>query len=99
MSLSDAADYFSTPTILNNSGAPWIDRTLYLQVPRKANGVTYSGDWDSIGTRGMVSRNMVLEDVFVPDEAEILPAGGFGQFFQANAHGHLTFTAIFLGLM
>jgi hypothetical protein len=42
---------------------------------------------------------MVLENVFVPDAAEILPAGGFGRFFQAHAHGPLSFTATFLGLM
>lgn len=99
VSLSDAADYFSTPCILENSDAPWIDRTLYLQVPRNAAGVTFSGDWDPIGMRGTVSRNMILEDVYVPDDAEILPAGGFGRFFQAHAHGPLTFTATFLGLM
>jgi len=99
VSLSDAADYFSTPCILNNSDAPWIDRTLYLQVPRNAAGVTFSGDWDPIGMRGTVSRNMILEDVFVSDDAEILPSGGFGRFFQAHAHGPLTFTATFLGLM
>ncbi len=99
VSLSDAADYFSTPCILNNLEAPWIDRTLYLQVPRNGAGVSFSGDWDPIGMRGTVSRNMVLEDVFVSDDAEILPAGGFGRFFQVHAHGPLTFTATFLGIM
>lgn len=99
VSLSDAAPYFATPCILSNSDAPWIERTLYLKVPRNADGVTFSGDWDPIGMRGTVSRNMVLKDVFVPDDAEILPAGGFGRLFQVHAHGPLSFTATFLGIM
>ena len=99
VSLSDAADYFSTPCILGNSDASWIDRTLYSKVPRNAPGVTFDGDWNPIGMRGTVSRNMVLSDVFVRDDAEILPPGGFGRLFQVQVHGPLTFTATFLGLM
>lgn len=99
VSLSDAADYFSTPCILVNSSADWIDRTLYLQVPRTAPGVSFGGDWDPIGMRGTVSRNMILENVFVPDEAEILPPGAFGRLFQVQAHGPLTFSATFMGIM
>jgi hypothetical protein len=29
--------------------------------------------------RATVSRDMVLEDVFVPDDAEVLPPGLFGE--------------------
>ena len=54
---------------------PWIDRTLYLQVPKDAPGVTFQGEWDPLGMRGTVSRDMVLHEVFVPDEAEICCRG------------------------
>ena len=52
-----------TPAILIGD-APWIERTLYLKVPREAEGVTFSGEWDPIGMRATMSRNMALEDVF-----------------------------------
>jgi alkylation response protein AidB-like acyl-CoA dehydrogenase len=42
---------------------------------------------------------MVLHDVFVPDEAEILPPGLFGALFNAYPHLPLGFAATFLGLM
>ena len=37
--------------------------------------MTFQGEWDPLGMRGTVSRDMVLHEVFVPDEAEILPQG------------------------
>ena len=98
VSLSDAADYFATPAILNTDGT-FIERTLYLKVPREAEGVTFSGDWDAIGMRATVSRNMVLKDVFVPDDGEVLPPGVFGGLYLNSAHGPLLFSATFLGLM
>ena len=42
---------------------------------------------------------MVLHDVFVPDEAEILPQGLFGALFNAYPYLPLGFSATFLGLM
>ena len=78
---------------------PWLDRTLYLQVPKDAPGVTFQGEWDPLGMRGTVSRDMVLHEVFVPDEAEILPPGLFGALFNAYPHLPLSFSATFLGLM
>ncbi|MBT7756883.1 MAG: acyl-CoA/acyl-ACP dehydrogenase, partial [Rhodospirillaceae bacterium] len=98
VSLAGAADYFATPAILNVDGA-FVERTLYLKVPREADGVTFSGDWDPIGMRATVSRNMELKDVFVPDEGEILPPGVFGGLYLNAAHGPLLFSATFLGIM
>ena len=49
--------------------------------------------------RGTVSRDMVLTNVFVPDEASILPPGLFGAAHNAWPHGALSFSATFLGLM
>jgi alkylation response protein AidB-like acyl-CoA dehydrogenase len=98
VSLSDSAPYFATPAILNVDGA-FIERTLYLKVPREAEGVTFSGDWDPIGMRATVSRSMVLKDVFVPDDGEVLPPGVFGGLYLTSAHGPLLFSATVLGIM
>jgi alkylation response protein AidB-like acyl-CoA dehydrogenase len=52
-----------------------------------------------MGMRGTVSLDMVLDDVFVPDDAEILPPGVFGAMYNAFPHlSPLTFCATFLGL-
>jgi alkylation response protein AidB-like acyl-CoA dehydrogenase len=99
VSLADAAPYFATPAI-RIGDEPWIERTLYLQVPRDAPGVSFPGDWDPMGMRATVSRDMLLQDVFVPDDAEVLPPGLFGALYNAFPHlSPLTFSATFLGLM
>ena len=99
VSLAGCAPYFATPAILEADG-PWIERTLYLQVPRDAPGVSFPGDWDPMGMRGTVSRDMQLQDVFVPDEGEVLPPGTFGAMYNAFPQlSPLTFGATFLGLM
>src|SRR5438094_9869225 len=99
VSLAGAAPYFATPAI-RLGDEPWIERTLYLQVPKDAPGVSFPGEWDPMGMRATVSRDMLLTDVFVPDEAEVLPPGLFGAMYNAFPQlSPLTFCATFLGLM
>ncbi|HEY7517781.1 MAG TPA: acyl-CoA dehydrogenase, partial [Methylomirabilota bacterium] len=98
VSLAGAAPYFATPAI-RLGDEPWIERTLYLQVPKDARGVTFPGEWDPMGMRATVSRDMVLEEVFVPDDGEVLPPGLFGAMYNAFPQlSPLTFCATFLGL-
>jgi alkylation response protein AidB-like acyl-CoA dehydrogenase len=98
VSLADSAPYFATPAI-RLGDEPWIERTLYLQVPKDAPGVTFPGDWDPMGMRGTVSRDMQLHEVFVPDDGEILPPGIFGAMYNTFPQlSPLTFCATFLGL-
>ncbi len=99
VSLAGAAPYYATPAI-RLGDEPWIERTLYLQVPKDAPGVSFPGEWDPMGMRATVSRDMLLEEVFVPDEGEVLPPGLFGALYNAFPHlSPLTFSATFLGLM
>ncbi len=98
VSSSGAADHYATPALLVADG-PWEARTLYLSIPRDAAGMEFSGEWDPLGMRATVSRDMTLKDVFVPADAEILPPGVFGQLFQRMPHIFLGFGATFLGLM
>ena len=98
VSLAGAAPYFATPAI-RIGDEPWIERTLYLQVPKDAPGVTFPGDWDPMGMRGTVSRDMVLKDVFVADDGEVLPPGAFGAIYNSFPQlSPITFCATFLGL-
>jgi alkylation response protein AidB-like acyl-CoA dehydrogenase len=99
VSLAGCAPYFATPAI-RLGDEPWIERTLYLQVPRDSPGVSFPGEWDPMGMRGTVSRDMLLQDVFVPDEGEVLPPGVFGAMYNAFPQlSPLTFCATFMGLM
>jgi alkylation response protein AidB-like acyl-CoA dehydrogenase len=98
VSLAGAAHYYATPALLVGEG-PWEDRTLYLAIPRDATGVEFTGEWDPLGMRATVSRDMVLQDVWVPTEAEILPPGVFGRLYQHQPYSFLSFSATFLGLM
>lgn len=98
VSLGGCAPYYATPAI-RLGDEPWIERTLYLQIPKEAPGVSFPGEWDPMGMRGTVSRDMVLENVFVPDDAEVLPPGLFGAMYNAFPHLFLSFSATFLGLM
>jgi len=43
-------------------------RVLNLAVPIAAEGVTVADNWDTLGMRGTASNDIVVEDVFVPDE-------------------------------
>ena len=98
VSLAGCAPYYATPAI-RLGPEPWIERTLYLQVPKDAPGVSFPGEWDPMGMRATVSRDMLLQDVFVPDDAEVLPPGLFGAMYNAFPHLFLSFSATFLGLM
>ena len=99
VSLSGTADYFATPAILVDEGdMPWLERTLYLKVPRGAEGVAFEGEWDPIGMRATVSREMRLKDVFVPDSGDILPPGVFGGLYLSASHAPMGFSATFLGV-
>src|SRR3954471_19710795 len=98
VSLGGAAPYYATPAI-RLGDEPWIERTLYLKVPKDAPGVSFPGEWDAMGMRATVSRDMVLENVFVPDDAEVLPPGLFGAMYNTFPHLFLSFSATFLGVM
>lgn len=97
VSLGGAAPYYATPAI-RLGDEPWIERTLYLKVPKDTAGVSFVGDWDPMGMRATVSRDLVLKDVFVPDDGEVLPPGLFGAMYNAFPHLFVSFSATFLGL-
>jgi len=43
-------------------------RVLNVAVPIQSPGVTVADNWDTLGMRGTASNDIVIEDVFVPDE-------------------------------
>ena len=72
--------------------------TLYLAVPADAAGVSVSGEWDPLGMRGTVSRNLLFRDVFVADAAALMPAGLYAQAAMRWPHMFLTLSPTYIGL-
>ncbi|MQA66600.1 MAG: acyl-CoA dehydrogenase [Alphaproteobacteria bacterium] len=44
-------------------------QVLHFPVPFSAKGVSLAGDWDTLGMRATGSETVILDDVFVPDDA------------------------------
>jgi len=72
--------------------------TLYLAVPRDAPGVSVSGEWDPLGMRGTVSRTLIFDDVFVDDDAALMPPGLYFQAATRWPHMFLTLSPTYVGL-
>jgi alkylation response protein AidB-like acyl-CoA dehydrogenase len=98
-SLSGSADYYGILcTEVDGAGRKSRRNTVYLAVPADAPGVSVSGEWDPLGMRGTVSRTLHFADVFVPDDAALMPRG---VYFQAAAnwpHMFMTLSPTYMGL-
>jgi len=96
-SLAGAADFYGVLCTLDRPGATLRD-TLYLAVPGDAPGLEICGDWDPLGMRGTVSRNLLLRDVFVPDNARLLPEGLYHQATLRFPHMFTTLSPTYMGI-
>ena len=93
-SLSGAADIHNIVCV--TEGDP---RVRLLGVAADSDGLRIEGDWDSLGMRATDSRNLVLEDVFVPDECEWIPPGMFDQAATRWPYFFMTLSFAYMGLM
>jgi len=96
-SLSGAADFYGVLCTLDRPGATLQD-TLYLAVPADAPGLQICGEWDPLGMRGTVSRQLLLRDVFVPDSARLLPEGLFHQVALRYPHLLSMQSPVYMGI-
>ena len=96
-SLSGAADYYG---VLCSEAKPELSMrdTLYLAVPGDAPGLTITGDWDPLGMRGTVSRTLVFKDVFVADDAAMMPRGVYFQAASRWPHMFTTLSPTYMGI-
>ena len=72
--------------------------TLYIAVPADAEGVSVVGDWDPLGMRGTVSRNLLFKDVFVTDDEQLMPRGIYFKAATRWPHMFLTLTPTYMGI-
>jgi alkylation response protein AidB-like acyl-CoA dehydrogenase len=96
-SLSGVADYYGVLCTLDRPGATQRD-ALYLAVSADAPGLSVCGDWDPLGMRGTVSRNLLLDDVYVPDSARLLPEGLYHQATLRYPHMFTTVSPAYMGI-
>jgi alkylation response protein AidB-like acyl-CoA dehydrogenase len=98
-SLSGAADYYGVLcTERGEAEAASRRNTLYLAIPADAPGVSVVGDWDPLGMRGTVSRTLLLQDVFVPEDGMLMPHGVYFQAATRWPHMFLTLSPTYMGL-
>jgi alkylation response protein AidB-like acyl-CoA dehydrogenase len=98
-SLSGHADHYGILcTELHDDHGPSRRDTLYLGVPATAPGVSVEGEWDPLGMRGTVSRNLVFKDVFVAEDAALMPPGLYFQAATRWPHMFLTLSPTYMGL-
>jgi len=99
-SLSGAADYYGILcTEAKADSAASRRDTMFVAVPANAQGLSIVGDWDPLGMRGTVSRTLLLKDVFVPEEAQLMPRGIYIQAATRWPHMFMTLTGTYLGVM
>ncbi len=98
-SLAGNADYYGVLcTEVRGDGTPSRRDTLYLAVAADAPGVRVEGEWDPLGMRATVSRDLRFSDVFVPEEEALMPPGVYYRAVLSWPHMFLTLTPTYLGL-
>lgn len=96
-SLAGAADVYGVLCTLDVPGATQRD-SMYLSIPADSPGIRVFGDWDPLGMRGTVSRNLEFKDVFVGDEARMMPEGLYFQAAIRYPHMFATLSPTYMGL-
>ena len=74
-------------------------RLRLLGVPADADGVEIQGEWDPLGARATDSRNLIMNDAFVPAGNEWIPPGLFDQAATRWPYFYMTLSFSYLGLM
>ncbi len=99
-SLAGHADYYGAlcTALATEDEAHSRRNTMYIAVPADAKGVRVVGDWDPLGMRGTVSRTLLFEDVFVPDEAQLMPQGVYPAAASRWPHMFMTLTPAYMGI-
>jgi alkylation response protein AidB-like acyl-CoA dehydrogenase len=98
-SLSGAADYYGVLcTEDKGDEKPDVRDTLYLAVPATSEGFSIGGEWDPLGMRGTVSRNLAFKEVFVSDDEQLMPRGIYFKGAQTWPAMFFTLAPTYLGI-
>lgn len=99
VSMAGYADYYAVAALSDKSPAD-VPLVSYLIVEKNDPGVRFEGEWDVLGMRATSSRNMVLDDVFLPEERLFLGVEGMA-FFKLLREPHWLvggYNGVYLGI-
>ena len=99
-SLSGHAHFYGAlcTALMHEGDEPSRKNTMYIAVPADAEGVRVEGDWDPLGMRGTVSRTLIFDNVFVPDEGQLMPQGVYPSAARRWPHMFMTLTPAYVGI-
>ena len=98
-SLAGHCDYYSIVCTEHFEGKdPAHEDTMDFAVHKDSPGLSVIGEWDPIGMRGTVSRDLVLKDVFVSEDDLMMPAGVFGKTLSQWPHMMATLSPAYMGV-
>lgn len=98
-SLAGHCDYYSIVCTEHFEGMePRHEDTMDFAVHKDSPGLKVVGKWDPLGMRGTVSRDLVLEDVFVSQDDLMMPAGVFGKTLSQWPAMMATLTPAYMGI-
>jgi len=99
-SLSGYANYYGAlcTELDNPDSKPSRSNTMYVAVPATAEGVRVEGEWDPLGMRGTVSRTLVFDNVFVSEDALLMPRGVYFSAASQWPHMFMTLTPAYMGI-
>ncbi len=99
-SLSGHADYYGVlcTELKDENDKPSRSNTMYVAIPANAKGVKVEGEWDPLGMRGTVSRTLIFDDVFIEEDALLMPCGVYFHAASQWPHMFTTLTPAYIGI-
>ena len=99
-SLSGHADYYGVlcTELETPDSKPSRANTMYIAIPKDAEGVSVEGTWDPLGMRGTVSRTLIFKDVFIPFTEQLMPRGVYFHAAKQWPHMFMTLTPSYIGI-
>jgi len=99
-SLSGHADYYGVlcTELADEKDTPSRKNTMYVAIPANAEGVRVEGEWDPLGMRGTVSRTLIFDNVFITEEALLMPRGVYFRAAKQWPHMFMTLTPAYMGI-
>lgn len=98
-SLAGNCDYYCILCTEHIPGKePHPEDTMLFAVHKDTPGLKITGDWNPLGMRGTVSRDLILEDVLVADEEMLMPPGVFIKTLDYWPHMYSLLAPTYMGI-
>ncbi|OBQ38022.1 MAG: BEC protein [Anabaena sp. MDT14b] len=96
-SLSEAADYYGIVCTEETENIS-VENCLYIAIPAKTQGVQVVGEWNPLGMRATISRTLIFDNVFVPNNAQLLPSNIYLKLTELYPHMFFTLAPTYMGI-